>query len=43
MTWKLSPLLKFEILGVFVHTLNADEKYPFGDSGDFQFSIQMEL
>ena len=39
MTLKISPLLKFEILGLFVNTLTADEKYPFGDSGDLQFSI----
>ena len=43
MTWKLSPLLNFEILGVFVNTLTADENYPFQDSGDLQFSIQMQL
>ena len=29
MTWKISPLLNFEILGVFVNTLTADENYPF--------------
>ena len=34
MTWKISPLLTFEFLGVFVNTLTADENYPFGDSGD---------
>ena len=39
MTWKISPLLNFEVLRVFVDTLTADEKYPFGDSGDLQFSI----
>ena len=43
MTWKLSPLLNFKILGVFVNTLTADENYPFGDSRDLQFPIQMEL
>ena len=42
-TWKLSPLLNLEIWGVFVNTLTADENYPFGDSGDLQFSIQMQL
>ena len=30
---KKSPLLKFEVLGVFVNTLTADENYPFGNSG----------
>ena len=43
MTWNISPLLNFEILAVFVNTLTADEEYPFGDSGDFQFPIQMQL
>ena len=43
MTWKVSPLLNFEILGVFVKTLTADGKYFFGDSGDLQFPIQMQL
>ena len=42
-TWKLSPLLNFEIFGVFVNTLTADENYSFQDSGDLQFSIQMQL
>ena len=32
---KMSPLLKFEILGVFVNTLTAGENYPFKDSWDF--------
>ena len=43
MTWKISCLLNFEILGVFVHTLTADDNYPFGDCGDLQFPIQMQL
>ena len=36
-TWKISPLLDFEILGVFVNTLTAEENCPFGDYGDLQF------
>ena len=28
---KISPLLKFEILGLFVNTLTVDDKYPVGD------------
>ena len=28
--WKISPLFKFEILGVFVNTLTADKKHLFG-------------
>ena len=43
MTWKISPLLKFEILEVFVNTMAGDENYPIGDSGDLQFPIQMKL
>ena len=27
MIWKISPLLEFEIIGVFVNTLTGDEKY----------------
>ena len=36
-------LIKLKILGVFVNTVTADENYPFGDSGNFQFPIQMHL
>ena len=32
--WKISPLLKFEILGVFVNTLTVDDKYPVRDCGN---------
>ena len=28
---KISPLLKFEILGLFVNTLTVDDKYLVGD------------
>ena len=42
-TWKISPLLKFEILGTFVNTLTADKNYRFGGSGDMQFPIQMQF
>ena len=43
MTWKISPLWKFEILGLFVDTLVADENYPFGDCENLKFPIQMQL
>ena len=43
MICKISHLLKFEILMVFVSTLIDDENYHFGDSRDFQFPIQMQL
>ena len=39
MIWKMSPLVKFEILRVFVKTLTADDKYPFWDCENFQFPI----
>ena len=43
MIWKISPLLKFEILGVFFNPLTADDKYPNRDCENFQLSIQMQL
>ena len=43
MIWEISPLLNLEILGVFVHTLTADDKYPFRDCENFKFPIQMKL
>ena len=43
MTPKKSLSLNLEILGVFVNTLTAYENYPFGDSGDLQFPIQIQL
>ena len=43
MTRKISPLLKIEILEVFLNTLNADENYAFADSEDLQLPIEMQL
>ena len=43
MVWKVSALLKFEILEVFVNTLTADEKDPLADCENLQFPIQMIL
>ena len=43
MICKISPLLKFEILGVFVNTLTADDSYPVGDCQNLQFPIKMQL
>ena len=40
---KISPLLNFEILGTFNNRLTANENNPFGDSGDLQFPVQMQL
>ena len=41
--WKISPLLEFEILGVFDNTLTADDKCLVQDCGDLQFAIQIQL
>ena len=43
MTWKISPLRKFEIIGVFVNTLSSDDKYPVRDCENLQFLIQIQL
>ena len=43
MIWKIPPLWKFEIFGVFVNTLTADDKYPVLDCESFQFPIQMQF
>ena len=42
MICKGSPLFNFEILGVFVNTVTADDKYPVRDCENLQFSIQMQ-
>ena len=43
MTLKISPLLKFEILGGFVNTLTADDKYPVWYCENLKFPIQLQL
>ena len=43
MICKISPLFIFEILGVFVNTLAANEKNPVQDCENLQFPIQMQL
>ena len=40
---KIFPILKFEILGVFVNTLTANDKYAVQDSDSLQFAIQLQL
>ena len=37
MTWKITPLWKLEILGVFVNILVADDKYPNRDCENLKF------
>ena len=43
MTWKISFLLKLEILGWFLNTMTADDKYPVQDCENLQFLIQRQL
>ena len=43
MIWKTSPLLKFQMIGVFVNTLTPDYKYPVQDCENLLFPIQMQL
>ena len=43
MICKISPLLKFEIWGVFVNTFTADDKYPVRDCENLQFIIEVQL
>ena len=43
MIWKISPWLKFEIIGLFVNTWTADYKYPFPDCDNLSFPIQIRL
>ena len=40
--WKISPLLICEILGMFVYTLTASEKYLVGDCESLPLWIQMK-
>ena len=40
---KISPLFEFEILGLLVNTLTADDKYRVRDCESLQFPIQMQL
>ena len=39
MIWKISPLVKFEILIVFVDTFTNDDKYPVPDCENLLFPI----
>ena len=43
MICKISPLFKFEILGVFDNRLTADDKYPVWDWENLQFAIESQL
>ena len=41
--WKISPWLKFEIIGLFFNTWTADYKYPVPDCENLPFPIQIQL
>ena len=43
LSWKKSPLLICQILGLLVNTLAADEKYPVGNRDNLKIPIQMQL
>ena len=43
MIWKISPWLKFEIIGLFANTWTANYKYPVTDRENLQFPIQIQL
>ena len=43
MIWKISPWLKFEIIGLFVKTWTAGYKYPVRDCENLTFPIQIQL
>ena len=43
MIWKISPWLKFEIIGMFVNTWAADYKYSVPDSENLAFPIEIQL
>ena len=43
MIWKISPWLKFEIIGLFVNTWTADYKDPVPDCENLWFPIQIQL
>ena len=43
MTWKGSLLLAFQVLGLLVKTLAADEKYPALNRDNLTIPVQMQL
>ena len=43
MTWKISTLPKFDIIGLFDNTWTADYKYPVPDCENLPFPIQIQL
>ena len=43
MSWKKSPLLTCQSLGLIVNTLDADDKYPVLNNDNLTIPIQMQL
>ena len=43
MSWKKSLLLAWEVSGLLVNTLDADEMYPFPNRDKLKIPIQMQL
>ena len=43
MSWKKSPLLTCQILGLLVNTLDSDDKYPVLNNDNLTIPIQMQL
>ena len=41
--WKISPLVIWKILGVFLNTFTADDRYPDWDYENLPLPIQMQL
>ena len=42
MIWKISPWLKFEIIGLFADSCTADYKYPVTDYENLLFPMQIQ-
>ena len=43
MIWKISPWLKFQIIGLFANRWTADYKYPFTDCENLKFRFQIQI
>ena len=43
MIWKISPWMKFEMIGFFFKTWTANSKYPVPDCENLPFPIQIQL
>ena len=43
MIWKISPWLKFQIIGLFANRWTADYKYPVTDCENLKFRFQIQI